>query len=166
MKHLIVSFIVGVLFSIGLVVSGMTMPSKVVGFLDFAGDWDASLVFVMVGGILTNWVIFRWVLKRPQPFLGGRFGIPTRKDLDGRLIAGSALFGLGWGLGGFCPGPALTSIVTGTLPVLVFVGSMLGGMVLFRVFDAALKRRQEPAKVGSTSGEGKQKNQHLSTSGV
>lgn len=121
----------GALFGAGLVVSGMTKPAKVIGFLDFGGRWDASLVFVMAGAVLVYMLLFRVILRRRRaPFFDVKFHLPTRKDVDLRLLAGSALFGVGWGLGGYCPGPALVSLGGGIFPALVFVVAMVAGMWL------------------------------------
>ncbi len=129
MKHL-VSFATGVLFAVGLALAGMTQPHKVVGFLDFTGSWDPSLAFVMGGAVVVYAVLMRLVLRRGAPLLGGAFALPTRRDLSPRLLAGSAMFGVGWGMAGFCPGPALTSVGTlGTGP-LIFVVAMSAGMLL------------------------------------
>lgn len=142
-EHL-TTWLAGALFGVGLIVAGMTQPSKVVGFLDFAGDWDPSLAFVMVGGILVYTVGLPLLTKsRPAPVFSPRFMIPTRRDITPRLIAGSALFGIGWGLGGFCPGPGLTSITAGLEPVL-FVGSMAVGMLAYRAWDTAMAARRTP----------------------
>lgn len=120
----------GLLFGVGLGVSGMTLPSKVVGFLDVTGNWDASLAFVMVGAIAVHTLLYRAVRSRPSPLFDGRFHVPTRKDLDPRLLLGAALFGVGWGIGGFCPGPALVSLASGGGAALLFVVMMLLGMWL------------------------------------
>lgn len=141
MKHSLLASVSGLLFGVGLLVAGMTRPSKVVGFLDVTGDWDPSLGFVMMGAIAVHFVAYRLVPRLPSPWLGGTFSIPTRADVDGRLIAGAALFGLGWGLGGFCPGPAIVTLATGGTDVLVFVGGMLGGMALFQLLDRTLLSR-------------------------
>ena len=133
------SWIAGVLFALGLGISGMTDPANVQGFLDFAGDWKPALALVMGGGVLTYGVAFRVIQKRPAPLLGGFFQIPTKRDLDLRLILGAALFGAGWGLGGFCPGPAFVSLATGAGSVLVFIGTMLVGMYAFQLLDPALQ---------------------------
>ncbi|MEM9194572.1 MAG: DUF6691 family protein [Myxococcota bacterium] len=127
MKRLILPFLAGGLFAGGLVISGMTLPAKVVGFLDFFGNWDPSLAFVMGGAIAAYLPLFRLSQKR-KPLFSARYFIPTAKDIDAKLLGGAVLFGVGWGLSGFCPGPALTSIGTGTVTVLLFVGSMLAGM--------------------------------------
>lgn len=128
MKALAAAFGSGALFGTGLVVSGMTKPAKVVGFLDLFGRWDASLLFVMVGAIAVHALLFRIVLRRRSPLFDGRFHVPTRKDIDTRLVVGAAVFGVGWGLGGFCPGPGLVSAASGATAALVFVVGMTLGM--------------------------------------
>lgn len=120
----------GLLFGVGLGVSGMTLPSKVVGFLDVTGAWDASLAFVMMGAIAVHAVLYRLVRRRGSPLFDGVFHVPTRRELDGRLLLGAALFGVGWGLGGFCPGPALVSAASGAGAAILFVVAMLAGMLL------------------------------------
>jgi len=134
----------GLLFAIGLAVSGMTQPAKVIGFLDFFGNWDPALLFVMGGAVVVNGIALRFILRRPKPVFGQAFQLPTRKDLDARLIGGAALFGIGWGLGGYCPGPALVSLPALGTPVLVFVAAMLVGMVAFDLIDQARARRAAP----------------------
>ena len=124
-------YLIGVLFGLGLIISGMTNPAKILAFLDIAGAWDPSLIFVMGGAVLVGLIAFYLAKNRTQSFLGGAMHIPTRRDIDRPLIIGSALFGVGWGLAGFCPGPALVSIGSGELKALVFVVAMLGGMLLF-----------------------------------
>ncbi len=126
-------YLIGVLFGLGLMVSGMTNPAKIIAFLDLAGPWDPSLIFVMGGAVLVGLIAFYLAKKRTESFLGGAMHIPTRRDIDRPLIIGSALFGVGWGLAGFCPGPALVSLGTGELKAVVFVIAMLAGMVLFDV---------------------------------
>jgi hypothetical protein len=126
-------YLIGVLFGLGLMVSGMTNPAKITAFLDLAGPWDPSLIFVMGGAVLVGLIAFYLAKKRTESFLGGAMHIPTRRDIDRPLIIGSALFGVGWGLAGFCPGPALVSLGTGELKAVVFVIAMLAGMVLFDV---------------------------------
>ena len=130
MKTLAVSFFSGVVFALGLGLSGMTRPIKVIGFLDFFGAWDASLAFVMLGAIGVYFFACRRAAKMPNPMLAQGFALPERRDLDARLIGGAAIFGVGWGLGGFCPGPALTSVASDALPVLIFVAAMVIGMYL------------------------------------
>ena len=124
-------YLIGVLFGLGLIISGMTNPAKVLAFLDLAGTWDPSLIFVVGGAVLVGLIAFYLAKNRTQSFLGGAMQIPTRRDIDRPLIIGSAMFGVGWGLAGFCPGPALVSLGSGELKALVFVVAMLGGMLLF-----------------------------------
>ena len=130
MPRMIVALLAGTLFGVGLAVSGMVNPQKVIGFLDVAGDWDPTLMFVMGGALLVTIPAFRLILKRPRPILADGFSLPTKSDLDGRLLGGAALFGVGWGLSGFCPGPAVVAMVTGLLPVFAFVAAMVGGMAI------------------------------------
>lgn len=139
--HRLAEFGVGLLFGVGLILAGMTDPSKVLGFLDLAGLWDPSLAFVMGGAILVSLGAFTLAKKRTTSFLGGAMQLPTSRDIDKRLVTGSLLFGAGWGLAGFCPGPALVSVGTGNPKAVVFVLAMLAGMALFEV----LERR--PAKL-------------------
>ncbi|MCS0494050.1 YeeE/YedE family protein [Ancylobacter sp. MQZ15Z-1] len=118
----------GLLFGVGLVVSGMSNPAKVLNFLDLFGTFDPSLAFVMGGAVVVAFFGFRLATARPAPLLAERFHMPTRTDIDARLIVGPALFGIGWGLGGFCPGPALTAIGLAAPGTLAFVPAMLAGM--------------------------------------
>jgi uncharacterized protein len=133
MPRMIVALVAGMLFGVGLAVSGMVNPAKVVGFLDVAGgQWDPTLIFVMGGALLVTIPAFRMILQRPRPILADGFALPTKKSaLDRRLLGGAALFGVGWGLSGFCPGPAVVAMVTGLLPVYAFVGAMVGGMAIY-----------------------------------
>jgi uncharacterized membrane protein YedE/YeeE len=130
MKALLTSFFSGVVFALGLGISGMTRPIKVIGFLDFFGSWDPSLAFVMLGAIGVYFVAHRLSRRMPAPMLAASFTLPSRNDLDGRLIAGAAIFGAGWGLGGFCPGPAITSLASGAPSVMIFVAAMAAGTYL------------------------------------
>lgn len=120
----------GLIFGLGLAVSGMMSPAKVIGFLDVAGDWDPTLAFVMGGALLVTIPAYRVILNRRRPVLANGFSLPTKKSLDAPLIWGSALFGVGWGLVGFCPGPAVAAIGTGLPAVLGFVAAMIAGMAL------------------------------------
>jgi uncharacterized protein len=131
----LVAFLVGLLFSIGLAIGGMTDPHKVLAFLDVAGQWDPSLMFVMGAAIGVYAPLFRVVMRRPHPALDRRFHLPTRRDVDTTLLAGAVLFGVGWGLGGYCPGPALTSVASGRLPALVFGAAMLASMAAFSAWE-------------------------------
>ncbi|MGE8941962.1 DUF6691 family protein [Leptospira interrogans] len=130
---LLINFVIGLIFGLGLVVSGMSNPAKVLNFLDLAGYWDPSLAFVMGGAVIVAFIGYRIVLQRNAPIFDTKFHVPTRTDVDTRLIVGPALFGIGWGLGGFCPGPALTAIGLGAPGTLIFVPAMLVGMWVARL---------------------------------
>ena len=132
MLKMLVNLFAGALFGLGLAVSGMVDPQKVIGFLDVAGDWDPTLAFVMGGALLVTILAFRLIFKRPRPVLVDEFELPTKKGLDTRLLGGSALFGVGWGLSGFCPGPAVTALATGLTPVFAFVVAMIAGMAIYK----------------------------------
>ncbi|RUM96108.1 YeeE/YedE family protein [Pseudaminobacter arsenicus] len=125
----IVNLLLGLLFGVGLVISGMADPAKVLNFLDLAGTWDPSLAFVMGGAVIVAFFGYRVVLGRKRPLLAPDFQLPKRSAIDGRLVAGAAIFGLGWGLGGFCPGPALTSLGFAETGTLIFVPAMFAGML-------------------------------------
>jgi uncharacterized membrane protein YedE/YeeE len=127
-------FLSGLLFACGLAVGGMTRPAKVLAFLDVAGDWDPSLAFVMVGAIAVHATAMRFILRRERPLFASRFVLPSRVDLEPRLIGGAALFGIGWGLAGYCPGPAVTALGAGVGAAMVFVPAMLAGMFVVRLF--------------------------------
>ncbi|MEO7730294.1 MAG: DUF6691 family protein [Kofleriaceae bacterium] len=120
----------GALFGAGLLISGMTQPAKVIGFLDVTGAWDPSLAFVIGGAVAVYSVLFRVTRRRGDPWFDVKFHLPTRNDIDFPLIAGAALFGIGWGLGGLCPGPGLVAAASGSLSALVFVASMIIGMLV------------------------------------
>jgi len=128
--RILAPLVAGVLFALGLGISGMTQPAKVVGFLDFFGDWDPALLGVMGGGVLVNLVLHAWITrKRSAPLLAERFSLPTRRDVDLRLVVGAALFGVGWAVGGYCPGPGVVAIVGGSPEALVFFGFMVVGVL-------------------------------------
>lgn len=141
------AFGAGLVFGLGLIVSGMANPAKVIGFLDLAGAWDPSLAFVMGGAILVGLAAFRLARRRAQSFLGGAMHLPAARGIDLRLIGGSLVFGVGWGLAGFCPGPALVSLGSGQTKAAVFVAAMLGGML---VYTAAERLIHEPRREGSS----------------
>jgi uncharacterized membrane protein YedE/YeeE len=128
----LIAFLTGLLFACGLGVGGMTRPAKVFAFLDVAGDWDPSLAFVMIGAIAVHATATRVILRRQRPLFATRFVLPTRADLEPRLIAGAAVFGVGWGIAGYCPGPAVTGAGAGVAAALVFVPAMLAGMLISR----------------------------------
>ncbi|MBK3758402.1 YeeE/YedE family protein [Stutzerimonas frequens] len=132
------SFAAGLLFGLGLLLSGMANPAKVIGFLDVAGAWDPSLALVMVGAIATALVPFTWAKRRERSLLDAPMRLPSKRELDGRLIGGSLVFGIGWGVAGICPGPAIAVLLSGHWQVVLFVLAMLGGMLLF----SALERRR------------------------
>ncbi len=123
-------FLLGVLFAVGLGISGMTQPAKVVGFLDIFGAWDPALMFVMGGAVAVNFIGYRLAVGRPHPLLAARFDIPTRRDIDWQLVTGASLFGAGWALAGFCPGPALVALASGSTDVMLFVAAMFIGFLL------------------------------------
>jgi uncharacterized membrane protein YedE/YeeE len=147
---LLTAFIAGLLFGSGLILSGMTNPAKVLAFLDVAGQWDPSLMFVMVGAILVAAIAFRVGGARARTVFGGTIHMPGAARIDGRLVLGSVVFGAGWGLVGYCPGPALTSLGVGGWPTLLFVASMIAGMTVFEAVERivawrATKLRPAPA---------------------
>jgi uncharacterized membrane protein YedE/YeeE len=127
-------FAIGVLFGWGLIISGMSNPQKIIGFLDLAGNWDPSLIFVMLGAVLVGLAGFYLANKRSEAFFGGILHMPTRRDITKPLVIGSLIFGAGWGIAGFCPGPALVALGAGHLKALVFVIAMLAGMVICERF--------------------------------
>ncbi len=139
--RLILSYIIGLIFGIGISISGMANPAKVLNFFDIAGSWDPSLAFVMGGALIVTFIGYRVVLKRPAPMMDSGFHLPTRKDLDLRLIGGSALFGVGWGIAGFCPGGALPALGTGRSEVLIFVGALVVGILVGKLLQNAMTRR-------------------------
>jgi uncharacterized membrane protein YedE/YeeE len=140
------SLLVGLIFGLGLLVSGMADPAKVLGFLDLAGGWDPSLALVMAGAIAVGVVAFHAAARRTVSLLGARLSLPTARDIDRRLVVGSLLFGIGWGIAGFCPGPAIVAVGMGEVKALVFVVAMLCGMALFEAFE----RRRQAAAIGTT----------------
>lgn len=136
-----VSFVVGFIFALGLAISGMTQPQRITGFLD-PWQWDPSLLFVMIGALSIHLVAYPLVRRRTSPLFDTKWYIPTRKDISTRLVIGSALFGIGWGLGGFCPGPGMTSLASGDLRAVLFVAAMVFGMILFKKTEPFLKLRE------------------------
>jgi uncharacterized protein len=136
-----VSLVTGALFAVGLALSGMTQPAKVVGFLDVFGNWDPTLAFVMGGAVAVHLVATRWILRRPAPVLEQSFRLPTVSRIDPRLLVGGALFGIGWGLAGYCPGPALTAVAAGHSTTLMFAAAMLAGMAVHDTLRARIVQR-------------------------
>ena len=133
--QILMALIAGLIFGLGLILSGMTNPAKVIGFLDLAGNWDPSLALVMAGAIAVSFVPFRIARNRSMALLGGPIRLPTASDIDRRLVLGSLAFGMGWGLAGYCPGPALASLLSGGAKPLLFVISMLAGMAVFELLQ-------------------------------
>ncbi|MFZ9254825.1 MAG: DUF6691 family protein [Hylemonella sp.] len=136
----ITEFVAGLLFGLGLLLSGMSDPGKVLGFLDLLGSWDPSLALVMAGAILVGMLAFTVAKKRTINFLGGALHLPTANQIDRRLVIGALLFGAGWGLAGFCPGPSLVSMFSGQPKAAVFVLAMVIGMLLYEAADRWIHR--------------------------
>ena len=132
MKRILAAFFAGAVFGVGLVVGRMSDPNVVLAFLDVAGDFDPSLVFVMIGAMGTTLVLFRFVLRRDRPLLDADFHLPTNRIVDARLVAGASIFGVGWGLSGYCPGPVLVGAGGGMWTALLFVPAMIAGALLQR----------------------------------
>jgi hypothetical protein len=141
-KHfgLFSQYLIGVLFGLGLIISGMSNPQKILGFLDLAGLWDPSLIFVMLGAVLVGLGGFYVVSKRTEAFFGGAMHLPKRRDITKPLIIGSLIFGAGWGIAGFCPGPAIVALGAGHLKAFVFLVAMLAGMEICERFFSAHKK--------------------------
>jgi uncharacterized membrane protein YedE/YeeE len=133
--RILMALIAGLLFGLGLILSGMTDPSKVIGFLDLTGKWDPSLAFVMGGAVLVGLAAFQFIGTRQQSLLGEVMQLPTARRIDRRLVLGGLTFGVGWGLAGYCPGPALVSLAYGGSKPFLFVGAMLLGMALFEIME-------------------------------
>ncbi|MEP5152102.1 DUF6691 family protein [Planktotalea sp.] len=141
--RILTTYLIGLIFGVGICLGGMANPAKVINFFDIAGTWDPSLIFVMGGALIVTFIGYRFVLKRPTPIFDKRFYIPTKTDLDLQLIGGSALFGIGWGIAGFCPGGALPALGTGRAEVLIFVVAMLAGIYAAKMLQAALAQKGE-----------------------
>jgi uncharacterized protein len=146
--HTLSAFLIGLLFGAGLIVSGMTDPFKVIGFLDIAGPWDPSLAFVMAGAVIVSLVAFRIAGRRSAALLGGAMRLPAAGGVvDRRLVLGSLVFGIGWGLAGFCPGPALVALGAGYSKAALFVAAMIVGMLLHELMDRRSRPADDPASV-------------------
>lgn len=145
MKAVLSAFAAGLLFGIGLIASEMVNPAKVIGFLDlFGGAWDPSLAFVMGGALVTTFIGYRFVLKRERPIVAEEFDLPTKTALDQRLIVGSGLFGIGWGMAGYCPGPAIVALPFMYTETFIFIAAMAVGMIIFNLFDKAMQEKAQP----------------------
>jgi uncharacterized protein len=140
MARILTGLVAGILFGVGLAVSEMINPAKVLNFLDIFGHWDASLAFVMLGAVVTAAIGYRLAFLRERPLFEAKFVLPTRQDVDARLLAGSALFGIGWGLGGYCPGPAISGLAFGALETIAFVAAMAVGMIVWRMMSTMAPR--------------------------
>ena len=127
MKKIFIALLSGIIFGLGLSLSQMTNPNKVINFLDITGQWDPSLAFVMIGALLVSFIAFRVVLKRADPILEEGFHLSKRTDIDKQLLAGAAIFGVGWGISGYCPGPAVANLGVGSFEALVMVVSIYSG---------------------------------------
>ena len=143
--RIVFALLAGVLMGLGLAISGMMNPAKVLGFLDLAGAWDPTLVLVMGGALATTWVGYRLAFKRPAPLFAPQFTLPTRRDIDTPLVVGAAVFGVGWGLVGFCPGPAIAALTSLRVEPFVFIAAMAVGMLFTK--HIVLGRRS-PGRTG------------------
>ena len=143
--RLITSYLIGVIFGVGISISGMANPAKVLNFFDIAGAWDPSLIFVMGGALITTFIGYRIVLRRPAPTLEETFKLPTRSDLDLPLIGGSALFGVGWGIAGFCPGGALPALGTGRSEVIIFTVALIAGIFAAKALQRIIPKQASKA---------------------
>jgi len=144
MKRLIPAFLIGLLFGVGIVISDMGNPAKVLNFFDFAGTRDPCLIFVMGGALIVTFVGYRLVLRRNRPLADERFHVPTSRTIDPRLLVGAAVFGVGWGMAGFCPGGALPVIGTGRIEVLLFVAALIAGIFATQWLLRLGRRRTAP----------------------
>jgi uncharacterized membrane protein YedE/YeeE len=145
MKSTLVSFISGIVFAVGLGVGGMTQPAKVIGFLDFTGAWDPSLAFVMLGAVGVHSLFYRMLCKRSSSGFSLAVSLPNRTQIDSRLIGGSVIFGMGWGIAGYCPGPAITSLASENFSAIIFSTAMIAGIFVFdfrRVLSARRMRAE------------------------
>ncbi|WP_108660347.1 YeeE/YedE family protein [Acuticoccus kandeliae] len=142
--NLVVALLIGIIFGTGIAVSGMINPAKVLNFFDVAGSWDPSLAFVMGGALIVTMIGYRIVLRSAHPAFGPRFLLPTAKSIDARLLGGSAVFGIGWGIAGFCPGGALPALGTGISDVFVFVSALIVGIVLARFIQSTTAPSGKP----------------------
>lgn len=140
-KVMAIGLAAGLLFGLGLAVGGMTQPGKVIGFLDVFGDWDASLAFVMGGAVLTLAPLVRWLEQRPRPWFRSAYAPPPHRTIDARLLVGAAMFGAGWGIVGFCPGPAMAALGGLSRAALWVAPSMLVGMAAFELMDRVILKR-------------------------
>lgn len=145
MRPMISSYMAGLLFGAGLLLSGMAEPANVLGFFDVLGAWNPSLAFVMAGGLGVTALGYRWCLQRPRPVCAQVFQVPTQSEIDARLLTGAAIFGLGWGLAGYCPGPAIAAAGGGFVEAALFTVTMLAGMLAWKLMEQGLESRRVAA---------------------
>jgi uncharacterized protein len=143
--HLITAWAIGLIFGLGISISGMANPAKVLNFFDIAGKWDPSLAFVMGGALVTTFIGYRLVFRRPAPVLDTGFHLPATRRIDARLLGGAAVFGIGWGISGFCPGGALPALGTGAPDVFAFVAALVAGILLAGYLKSPRVGRPRPA---------------------
>lgn len=143
------AILTGLLFGFGLGLSQMIDRDRVIGFLDVAGDWDPTLLFVLGGAVSVTVIAFRFVLRMPHPFFAEKFQLPTKQDIDLPLITGAAIFGIGWGLAGYCPGPAITALVLGRWNPVLFVAGLMAGLLTYRGYASWSAKRQSKSFIGS-----------------
>jgi uncharacterized protein len=139
MKEKLIALFSGLLFGLGLGLSQMINRDRVLGFLDVAGAWDSTLLFVLGGAVTVTLIAFRFVLRRPQPIFAEKFNLPTKKDLDKPLVIGAAIFGIGWGICGYCPGPGITALVLGNGNPILFLVSLIAGSLTYKFYSNKLK---------------------------
>ncbi len=139
MKEKLIALFSGLLFGLGLGLSQMINRDRVLGFLDVAGAWDSTLLFVLGGAVTVTLIAFRFVLRRPQPIFAEKFNLPTKKDLDKPLVIGAAIFGIGWGICGYCPGPGITALVLGNWNPILFLVSLIAGSLTYKFYSNKLK---------------------------
>lgn len=141
----LISLLAGLIFGLGLALSGMTSPAKVLDFLDLAGNWDPSLLFVLGGAVGVTAIVFRWILRRKKPLFSDQFFLPLAKNIDGKLIVGALIFGIGWGISGYCPGPAIASLASPNWETWIFLPAMLAGILLQRVLAGSRNKQAADA---------------------
>lgn len=151
MREKVLALLSGLLFGLGLGISQMIDRERVLGFLDITGQWDPTLAFVMGGAVLVTLISFRFVLQRPHPIFAIKFHLPTRSDIDRDLLLGAGLFGIGWGIAGYCPGPALTAAVLGIANPFIFVAAMIAGSVFYKAIAPTLRPSPNPTLDSSTT---------------
>ncbi|MGK7943959.1 MAG: DUF6691 family protein [Microcystaceae cyanobacterium] len=143
MKQKLIALLSGLLFGVGLSLSQMIDRNRVLGFLDIAGNWDPTLIFVLGGAVGVTVILFRFVLRLPQPIFADKFYLPTKKDIDLPLILGAAIFGIGWGIGGYCPGPAITALILKSLNPILFIGSFILGSLVYQGYSGNVERKKQ-----------------------